>query len=308
VHARFDEPRQLPGFDVALAEALAGADVAFVEYPFWMPYVAPVARRSGIPVVLSLYDIHSAAHADVPMAAARIATREQDAIRLADAVFCTSREDQAYLRTLGIHADVTINPIDVEACRPADEASVRAFRARYGLGSNPLCAFIGSRIVPNVEAVAALERLAPELPMCTFVVAGRCAPKGRRGNVVRLGWLDASELEALYAAAAAIVMPLSSGTGTSLKFVEALAYGKAIVATTVAARGYEAVSGVHAHLVPDLRGVASGVRRIMEDHAYRGSLEGGARSLATRYDFRTVFEPYGAWLRRGRTHLAAGGT
>ena len=306
VEARFDEPRTLTGFDAALRAVVANSDVAFVEYPFWMPYVAPVCRDAGIPVVLTLHDIHAQAHQAQPIVAERIARRELDATRLADAVFCVSAEDRAYLAAHGIDAALAINPIARDACRSASPEATLALRERYGLGTGPLCMFVGSRVVPNFEAAAALERIAPQLPDCTFVIAGRCVTRGRHANVVRLGFLDGAELEALYSAADAVVLPLSSGTGTSLKFVEALAYGKAIVATATGARGYEAESGVHAHVVPDVASVPAGLRRVLDDAMYRITLEAGARMLATRYDFHTVFEPYGAWLRRGRTHLTAG--
>jgi glycosyltransferase involved in cell wall biosynthesis len=282
------------------------ADVVFVEYPFWMPYVAPVCRRHGVPVVLTLYDIHALAHVAEPAVAATIAGRELEAIRLADAVFCASADDQTYLARHGIAAQLAINPIDVASCRPVDPETARAFRDRYALGTGPLCMFVGSRIIPNVEAVEALARLAPTLPDCTFVIAGRCARPGRQGNVVRLGWLAESDLEALYCAADAVVMPLTSGTGTSLKFVEALAYGKAIVATTVAARGYGAVHERDAHIVPDLETLGAGVRRVIADPGYRATLAAGARMLATRYDFHIVFEPYRAWLEKGRVHDSVG--
>jgi glycosyltransferase involved in cell wall biosynthesis len=306
VLARFDEPRHLAQFDAAVSDMLTDADVAFVEYPFWVPRLAPACRRAGVPLVLSLYDIHALAHQARPRTAARIAARELEAIRLADAVFCASGDDRAYLARHGIDAALAINPIDVAGCRPASADAARALRTRYALGDGPICMFVGSRIVPNIEAAAALERLAPEMPDCAFAIAGRCVRAGRSGNVVRLGWLPSEELAALYAAADVVAMPLSSGTGTSLKFVEAMAYGKAIVATHVAARGYEARSGVHAHLVADVGDMPAALRRVIGDPAYGGSLAAGARTLATRYDFRTVFEPYGAWLRRGRVHSAPG--
>jgi glycosyltransferase involved in cell wall biosynthesis len=238
----------------------------------------------------------------------RIAARVEEAELFAVGVVCASDEDREHLASLGTTANLTINPIDVAGCQAAGAEAVRALRGRYALGDGPVAMFVGSRIVPNLDASDALARIARQVPECTFAIAGHCVRPGRDGTLVRLGWIPADELEALYTAADLVVMPLTSGTGTSLKFVEAMAYGKAIVATTVAARGYSAVHGVHAHLISSLDDGAGAIRRVLRDRPYRAALGEGARRLATRYDFQAVFEPYGVWLRRGRLHQPVGVT
>ena len=67
---------------------------------------------------------------------------------------------------------------------------------------------------------------------------GVAAPDGR---VAVRGFVD--DLEAAYRGASCAVVPLRSGSGSPLKFVEALAHGLPVVATPVAARGLDLEPG-----------------------------------------------------------------
>lgn len=92
---------------------------------------------------------------------------------------------------------------------------------------------------PNQEGLAYLvEEVMPlvwrELPEASLNVVGRgvhAPPADPRVRI--LGFVD--DLDAAYAAVDAVVVPLLSGGGSPLKFVEALARGMPVVATTHAA-------------------------------------------------------------------------
>jgi glycosyltransferase involved in cell wall biosynthesis len=58
-----------------------------------------------------------------------------------------------------------------------------------------------------------------------------------------LGFVDS--LDAPYSDAAAVAVPLTAGGGTSLKFVEAMAYGVPVVSTPTGARGLGVTPGEH---------------------------------------------------------------
>ena len=62
-----------------------------------------------------------------------------------------------------------------------------------------------------------------------------------------------------YAEAAAVVVPLIQGAGTPLKFIEALAYGKEIIATPLAARGLALTPGTHFRLAEDTEAMAAAI-------------------------------------------------
>lgn len=104
---------------------------------------------------------------------------------------------------------------------------------------------------PNRQALRFLvgevmPRLWSTTPDAHLRVVGR-SPEAFAGldpRVEILGFVD--DLAAQYASSTGAVVPLLVGGGSPLKFVEAMAYGLPVVASTVAARGLAAcVPGVH---------------------------------------------------------------
>jgi glycosyltransferase involved in cell wall biosynthesis len=294
--ANFSRARESPALRAAIAEEIARADVVFLKYPFWGDEVLPLCRRHGVPCVVTAIDVHAVTAGRRPRASGAILERELAALRTADLAVTVSEEDRAFFAARGVATRCLVNPIDAEDCaRPVAPGEAERVRAAFRLGEQPVALFVGSRIVPNVEAVAELERIAHQCPQATFVVAGRCARPARRGNLVALGLVSEADLAALYAAAALVVMPLRTGTGTSLKFVEALARGKPILATPVAARGY-AVGAGEAVLEPELGRFPLQVRALLDDAGRRADLATRGQRRALEYDYRRVFAPYGALL------------
>jgi glycosyltransferase involved in cell wall biosynthesis len=83
------------------------------------------------------------------------------------------------------------------------------------------------------------------------------------------------------------VIPLLSGGGSPLKFVEALAYGSAIVATPAAARGIEAQAGRDYLEAADPQGFAAAVASVLRGE--RPDLRRSARELAEdRYSIESL--------------------
>ena len=67
-----------------------------------------------------------------------------------------------------------------------------------------------------------------------------------------------------------------------IKVVEALAHGKAIVATPKALDGIGAVDGEHLRVARDPRAFADAVLEVLRDADHRRRLEKGARALHAR--------------------------
>jgi glycosyltransferase involved in cell wall biosynthesis len=87
-------------------------------------------------------------------------------------------------------------------------------------------------------------------------------------------------LDPLYAEADCVVVPLTEGAGTPLKFIEAMAYAMPIVATPLAARGLEALAGVHYREGADAISFAAGVVDVLRHGA--APMASAARELAER--------------------------
>ena len=303
----FIEHKHIPSLRPLLETVIRQSAVVFLKYPFWASVVVPLCKQYGVPCMLTAIDVHAVTVGRDPEVKRKILDLELSALRSVDYAFCVSEQDQRFFEQQGLHIGCLVNPIDTGRCEPeANLDKIAQFRARCGLGSDPVCMFVGSRIVPNVEAVEMIQEMALRVPECQFVIAGRCARPGRDENVIKLGLLEAEALRALYTIADIVLIPLKTGTGTSLKFVEALAYGKPVLTSSVAARGYAVTSGQHALLADDFARYPTLIRDLLANKAKRATLARQARALAQDYDYRQVFQPYDALLHDLQLHSRGG--
>lgn len=89
--------------------------------------------------------------------------------------------------------------------------------------------------------------------------------------------------------ATVFVAPIRSGSGTKLKVLEAMAAGKAIVATSVGVEGIEGRNGEHFQVADTAEDFASRVVAILNDEGLRDRLGANARRLAeAKYDWTTI--------------------
>ncbi len=84
-----------------------------------------------------------------------------------------------------------------------------------------------------------------------------------------------------------VVVPLTEGAGTPLKFVEALAYQMPIVATPFAARGLELEPGRHFREAADAESFAAAVVEVLRDGAPEMAAE-GRRLVEREYSIETL--------------------
>ncbi|HXN36987.1 MAG TPA: glycosyltransferase family 4 protein [Solirubrobacteraceae bacterium] len=92
------------------------------------------------------------------------------------------------------------------------------------------------------------------------------------------GFVDS--LAGLYAQADCVVVPITEGAGSPVKFIEALAYGVPVVATPKAARGLDVVAGVHYREGSDIATLAQAIVEVLRDGGAEMAAEG--RRLAER--------------------------
>jgi glycosyltransferase involved in cell wall biosynthesis len=234
------------------------------------------AALLGLPRHTFTYNAHNVEHERVA-ARQRPTMRafERRLLRAAAESWMVSRTDMRTAQALCEEARLRYVPnvVDVAGIRPAR-------RERRGTRLLMLGDFTYE---PNrsgrsflVEQV--LPRVRAEIPDAHLTLAGRGLDEwdGATDGVTVAGFVP--DLAAAYAQADCVVVPLVEGAGTPLKFVEAMAYAMPVVATPRAARGLEAVDGVHYREGADAAAVATAVVATLRDGGE--AIGAAARQLA----------------------------
>ncbi|MCA8941973.1 MAG: glycosyltransferase [Planctomycetes bacterium] len=178
----------------------------------------------------------------------RIAALERSLVRRAAQTIAVSELDRrAFARLVpGAPIRVIENTVDVAGVTPL---------APKAPGQAPVLLFVGSfGYPPNREAAdELLDRHLPALREAWPDAVVRLVGNDRTGEIARrasgvagaeaVGFVD--DLRDEYAACDAVYIPLRSGGGTRIKVLEAMAFGRPVVATETAVEGLDLERGRH---------------------------------------------------------------
>jgi glycosyltransferase involved in cell wall biosynthesis len=191
------------------------------------------------PVVYSAHNLESAFRDDWG-SARRVRAFERRLLERSAEVWMPSRADAEGARALAPGAVVRVVPnvVDVSAIPPAGPTA-----------GGPALMVGDFTYRPNREALdfllrEVLPRAWEREPRLRLTVAGRGVDLDLGDDRVRYAGFVRS-LAPLYAESSCAVVPLLSGGGTPLKFIEALAYALPVVATPRAAAGLDVRAGEH---------------------------------------------------------------
>uniref|UniRef100_I2Q331 Sugar transferase, PEP-CTERM/EpsH1 system associated n=1 Tax=Desulfovibrio sp. U5L TaxID=596152 RepID=I2Q331_9BACT len=223
---------------------------------------------------------------------------EQRAADLFEAVLLVSEAEVSLFRSLG-GRDGQVrnvsNGVDLDYFSPAPD--------RQGPSASPSTVFCGAMdYPPNIDAVAwfaesVLPRLRRRLrrPASFSIVGSNPAPRVRAlAGLPGVGVTGAvPDVRPFVAEAAVSVAPMRIARGVQNKVLEAMAMGKAVVATEQAFEGIEAVAGEDLCVVPDEpEAFAAAVAGLLADPA-------GAAAMGRRA--RRRMERHYAWAARLKT-------
>lgn len=226
-----------------------------------------------------------------------------------------TREDLVrHLRVDPGKVDVVPLAADVDPAVPATDA--RALRDRLALGERVVVMSPGAKrphknLGAVLRAVARLDAAARPVVVVTGYrtpyeadLRAQAASLGVAGDVVFPEWLDAADLEGLYALATAMVLP-SRYEGFGLPVLEAMARGVPVV--TSDRSSLPEVAGDAALLVDpdDDAAIADALRRVLADDELRARLSAAGLARAATFSWERTAELTAASYARALTPRAS---
>jgi glycosyltransferase involved in cell wall biosynthesis len=276
------------------------SSIAFLECPFWDTAVRRACKKTKKEYLLTFEDVLSDLVTSSRWLQRRVRACELRASRGAAAAFSVSLHDQQRFNQNGISTRVVPHGMETEPpllkVNAAQEGSELHALEKARSEGETICLFIGSSLRCNLEAVDEIRKIAAALGNgadIRFVIAGACLPKGSgEGKIMSLGPVEESALLRLYQLADLVLAPLISGTGTSLKVLEAFVHGKALLATRVGVRGHPVQDGRDCLVCDDLGRYPEIILSLSRDPARRNELGEGGRRFVKAFDYRVVYQPY----------------
>jgi len=285
---------------VVRAAVRAGPDLIFAHRLPAMSLLLKMRREVGeIPVFFDLDDLEHLSfgrrlmhHPGWPLERLlllqlpRLVLTEMRAVHRSRSTFVCSERDRRHLARLtgSRRIDVVANAIGI----PAD--------VRAG-APEPVVLFLGvMSYPPNAQAADTLVRdiwptVHARVPRARLIIAGARSDslqssRAADASVTFSGFVE--DLAALYAQARVVCCPIFYGSGTRMKIIEAAAYARAIVSTTVGAEGLAFENGSEIVLRDGIAALADGCVRLLEDALAAERFGTAARERARATYDRTV--------------------
>ncbi len=291
---------RVPALQAHVREALAaGVDVCVADFLVAMPNV-PAGGRA--PILLFEHNVeyliwkrlHDVERGTLRRALLGIEWRkmrryEARACRRAALTVAVSEADRALLGAGARDADIRAIPTGVDTTY---------FHPNGTVEKPATLVFTGAMDwYPNEDAIlhfmaTMLPEVRRRIPGVTLAVVGR-NPSARLKDAGKAAGVEVTgtvaDVRPHVAEAAVYVVPLRIGGGTRLKIFEALAMGKAVVATTVGAEGLPIVPGEHYVRADDPAEFARAVVGLLEDPDRRRALgDAGRRLVEARHSWERI--------------------
>ncbi|MHB8727678.1 MAG: glycosyltransferase [Sulfuricaulis sp.] len=284
---------------LAINSVLRCSSAVVIQYPFLASLIAPFAKAYEIPMVLNSLDVLSQQTKRRKLRR-WILEKEIRAFNCSRFPSVISEEDRQTFEKFGVRTHVIANSVDVgtftlpslqEAHRRIVAAGIELPFERFGL-------FVGSAHPPNFAAAKRVAELSRDELLGTskigFVIVGDCVllqPAMITQNCRYLGRVPNAILQALYTLTSFVVIPLESGTGSSVKTLEAFAYGKAVIGTNIAFRGFDVVNSYHCLISNNFDEYPSLIIKLLSDGEWFKELGANAKVFAKTRDYRVTYQP-----------------
>lgn len=275
--------------------------VVLLEYPFWFDALGDSATKT----ILTNHDVLALSWTKSGFLKlnrklfSSLLRRELKAMNGVAHSIVVAPNDAEYFLQHGVKKlSVITNPVvlpDTTVCNCDGENEQYLFEKYGAIKFNIAAIFVGSGWYPNRTAAKVIvENIAPLCPEIAFFIVGDCCASvsSTASNVFLLGSVTSEVLEDIYNLSTFALIPVTWGTGTSLKALESMARGKVIVSTRVGVRGLPFEHGVHGIVIDDTSEYASVLTKLQQDFDRCKRLTENAKKMASQYDYRTIYKPY----------------
>ena len=298
-----------PKYIAEMTATVDWADIVVFSHPWSAPLLSEKALDGKL-VVYDLqnmeFDLRSQLLDTEDEFQSYVVERVEAAERLvgsrADVVLaCSSEDADRFVDHYGWHEfKIELVPNGVFVTDFGDHDPLQRATARFRLDINDtdvIAFFIGSNYGPNVEAAKEIiDRLAPECPDISFVIAGglvAALPKTLPENVRVIGFVSDEERRDWLLASDIAVNPMLSGSGTNIKMFEDAAASLPVVSTPTGARGIVQTSS-HGITVCDITEMAAILTSLSRDGARMKEEGAAARDfVAERFSWEILSRDLG---------------
>lgn len=218
----------------------------------------------------------------------RLKKFELQAFNSSDVIICITNEDEKNIKSLipKLRTHTTVTGINLEKYNAVNSAKKQ----------QTIFHFASMDWLPNIEAVDWLlnnvwESVLKQMPNTELILAGRGMPKRlkelKQKNVTIIENVESSH--EFYNYYDIMLVPLFSGSGLRIKLVEGLAFGKAIVTTSIGAEGINYTNGKDLLIADNPQEFVNAVVKLLSSDDIKNKLQHNARQLAeNQFDYLKV--------------------
>lgn len=224
----------------------------------------------------------------------RLKMFEIKSLESCDVVLAISREDEAVIKECAPSAKTIVVPAGMEI---STEVSPTSHIDLFFIGSFDW--------LPNLQGMEwffenVWQKLNRNFPALQFFIAGKKMPEAvkrfKSGNVIIADEVpDAKEFILQHGI---MVVPLVSGSGIRIKIVEAMALGKTIIATTIAAEGLGLTDGENILMANNADEYVRQIGKCLNDPAFCRKVGQNAHRFAyENFQNKKIFEKLTSYYR-----------
>ncbi len=285
-------------FEDALIETLQKNtfDVIQLEGLFMAPYIATIKKFSKAKIALRAHNIehliwqrHIANESNglkksyLKIQNSRLKTYEEEIFTKVDVIVTITDADKD-------HIHKQFPKLNVVTCLTGVDLADYEQSTNVKKQENTIFSFGSMDWMPNLESVDwflnnCWGKINAKHPNCKFIIAGRHMPQ--KFKTLQLPNVQIEENvinnRDFYSTYDIMLVPLLSGSGLRIKLVEGLAYGKAIVSTSIGAEGIAITKGEHMLIADSAEEFTNAIDRLLSSATEKKNLEQNAKQFAKEH-------------------------